>query len=77
MASEHYPFPEQEMNVAPYEAKVIIRRSESIGKLVESLAKAQLDRSKLLFDHGAIARWRAEQSHQRTVARRPDILKKA
>jgi len=28
-------------------------------------------------DHGAIARWREEQSHRRTAARRPDILKKA
>ena len=31
----------------------------------------------LTGDHAAIARWRAEQSHQRTVARRPDLLKKA
>ena len=30
----------------------------------------------LTGDHAAIARWRAEQSHRRTVARRPDLLKK-
>ena len=47
MAETHYPFPEPEMNVSPYEAKVIIRRSESIGKLVESLAKAQLKYTKI------------------------------
>ena len=29
----------------------------------------------LTGDHAAIARWRAEQSHRRTVARRPDLLK--
>jgi tRNA (guanine37-N1)-methyltransferase len=28
----------------------------------------------LTGDHAAIARWRAEQSHRRTVARRPDLL---
>ena len=31
----------------------------------------------LTGDHAAIARWRAEQSHRRTVARRPDLLKQA
>jgi len=30
----------------------------------------------LTGDHAAIARWREEQSHRRTAARRPDILKK-
>ena len=30
----------------------------------------------LTGDHAAIARWREEQSHRRTVARRPDMLKK-
>jgi len=30
----------------------------------------------LTGDHAAIARWRQEQSHQRTVARRPDLLAK-
>ncbi len=30
----------------------------------------------LTGDHAAIARWREEQSHRRTVARRPDLLKK-
>jgi tRNA (guanine37-N1)-methyltransferase len=29
----------------------------------------------LTGDHAAIARWRKEQSHRRTVARRPDLLK--
>ncbi|MBU1857951.1 MAG: tRNA (guanosine(37)-N1)-methyltransferase TrmD [Verrucomicrobia bacterium] len=29
----------------------------------------------LTGDHAAIARWREEQSHRRTVARRPDLLK--
>ena len=29
----------------------------------------------LTGDHAAIARWREEQSHLRTVARRPDMLK--
>lgn len=28
----------------------------------------------LTGDHGAIARWRKEQAHQRTIARRPDLL---
>ena len=31
----------------------------------------------LTGDHASIARWREEQSNQRTAARRPDILKKA
>ncbi len=31
----------------------------------------------LTGDHAAIARWRKEQSHRRTAARRPDLLKKA
>ena len=31
----------------------------------------------LTGDHAAIARWREEQSHRRTVVRRPDLLKKA
>jgi len=48
------------------EPPVYTRPPEIAGRTVPSVL--------LSGDHGAVARWRAEQSRERTARRRPDLL---